>query len=87
VAFDNADATFKWLDDKLAIAATRGSVQKRELYTTNKLIDFPIHAFVGITSRTPQYRRDDVADRFLIMKIERLDCYVPRGCDLVGGVH
>jgi hypothetical protein len=77
VVFDNADATFKWLDDKLAIAATGGSVQKRELYTTNKLIDFPIHAFVGITSRTPQYRRDDVADRLLIMKVARLDSYIP----------
>lgn len=71
VVFDNADASFKWLDDKLAIAATGGSVQKRVLYTTNKLVDYPIRCFIGISSRTPEFRRDDVADRLLIMKVER----------------
>ncbi len=76
VAFDNADAGYKWLEDKLAIAATGGSVKKRELYTTNRLVNFPIHCFIGITSRTPEYRRDDVADRLLIMKVERLKGFI-----------
>lgn len=76
VVFDNADASFKWLDDKLAIAATGGSVQKRILYTTNKLIDYPIRCFIGISSRTPEFRRDDVADRLLIMKVERLGKFI-----------
>jgi hypothetical protein len=41
------------------------------LYTTNTLVDYPIECFVGITSRTPYFRRDDVADRMLIHQVRR----------------
>ena len=73
VVFDNADQTKKWLDDKLAVASTGGSVQRRELYTTNKLVDFPIRAFIALTSRTPSFRRDDIADRLIIMRLGRIE--------------
>jgi hypothetical protein len=72
VVFDNADQTKSWFDDKLAVASTGGSVQRRELYTTNKLIDFPIRAFIALTSRTPSFRRDDIADRRIIMRLGRI---------------
>ena len=75
VAIDNADADVKWLDDKLAVVATGGMLKRRALYTTNLLIDFPITAFVAITSRTPHFRREDVADRLLLFHVERLEAF------------
>jgi len=76
VAIDNADSKVKWLDDRLAVAATGGTIKKRELYTTNRLVDFPVRCFIGITSRTPHFRREDIADRLLMMKVERFDKFV-----------
>jgi hypothetical protein len=72
-AFDNADSRVKWLPDRLAICATGGTVSKRILYTTNSLTTFPIDCFLGITSRTPQFNRDDVADRTLINRVKRFE--------------
>jgi hypothetical protein len=72
VVIDNADDRKSWLDDKLAVSATGGNVTKRELYTTNRLVDFPIRCFLAITARTPAFRRDDVADRLLIMRVGRI---------------
>jgi hypothetical protein len=75
VAIDNADTKCEWLNDRLAIVATGGTIKKRELYTTNKMVEIPTHCFLAITSRTPQFRRDDVADRLLIMKVQRFDAF------------
>jgi hypothetical protein len=72
-AFDNADSKVKWLPDRLAVCATGGTVSKRVLYTTNQLADFPIDCFLGITSRTPHFNRDDVADRLLIGYVKRFE--------------
>lgn len=71
VAFDNADCKHRWLNDRLATVATGGSIKRRQLYTTNEMVDIPIHCFLAITSRTPYFRRDDVVDRLLIMKVKR----------------
>jgi hypothetical protein len=76
VVIDNADRSIAWLDDKLAIAATGGSIKRRVLYTTNKLAEYPIIAWVGITSRTPHFRREDVADRLLLVHVERFESFV-----------
>jgi hypothetical protein len=72
-AFDNADSRVAWLPDRLATCATGGTVSKRVLYTTNTLADFPIDCFLGLTSRTPHFRRDDVADRLLIFHVRRFE--------------
>ncbi len=77
VAIDNADKALPWLEDKLAVAATGGHLQKRELYTTNRRVEFPITAFIAITSRTPYFRREDVADRTLILQVPRLERFLP----------
>ncbi len=71
LAIDNADSRCNWLEDRLATAATGGTVKKRLLYTTNQLAEIPIHCYLAITSRTPRFQRDDVADRLLIMEVER----------------
>lgn len=71
VVADNADSKIPWLNDKLACVATGGTLKKREYYTTNRLIEIPTKCFLGITSRTPYFRRDDVVDRLLIFKVDR----------------
>lgn len=76
VVIDNADSKSSWLEDRLAIIATGGTITRRELYTTNKLVEFPASCFLAITSRTPKFRRDDVADRLLIMRLKRFDTFV-----------
>jgi hypothetical protein len=77
VAIDNADSKKKWLEDRLAVAATGGSIKRREYFTTNKLVQFPIQAFLGITSRTPHFRRNDIADRLLIFYVDRFEEFQP----------
>ncbi len=76
LAIDNADDPVSWLNDRLATAATGGTLKRRELYTTNRLVEFPIKCFVAITSRTPEFRRDDVADRLLLMRVERIQNFL-----------
>src|SRR4030095_13050692 len=76
---DNADRKIKGLEDKLALSATGGSIKRRDLYTTNRLVKFPIIAALGITSRTPHFRREDVADRILPIHVERFDTFLSAG--------
>lgn len=70
---DNLDHYQPWLEDLLAIAATMGNIPRRLLYTTNTLADYPVDCFVAITTRTPAFRRDDVADRLILMKVKRVE--------------
>jgi hypothetical protein len=77
VAVDNSDTKISWLDDRLAVVATGGNIKRRELYTTNRLVEFPVKAFLGITSRTPHFRREDVADRLLLFYVLRFETFVP----------
>jgi hypothetical protein len=75
VAIDNADTKRSWLEDRLATVATGGAIKKRAYYTTNTLVEIPARCFLAITSRTPHFRRDDVADRLLIMQVERYETF------------
>ena len=76
VVFDNADTARFWLNDSLATIATGGSEAMRELYTTNEEVSYTIDCFVGLTSRTPKFTRDDVADRMLLFPVDRLDQFL-----------
>ena len=71
VAVDNSDDSPRWLNDRLAAAATGGTIKRRVYYTTNRLAEFPITAYIGITSRTPAFTREDVADRLLPLHLTR----------------
>ena len=75
VAIDNADRKIKGLDDKLAVAATGGTLKRRLYYTTNRLVEFPIMAAIGITSRTPHFRREDITDRLLPIMLDRFETF------------
>ncbi|MDP2950212.1 MAG: DUF3854 domain-containing protein [Chloroflexota bacterium] len=75
VVFDNVDGRLKWLNDALARTATGHAVRRRKLYTTNELETFWPRAFVALTARTPRFRRDDVSERLLLFRMERLPSF------------
>lgn len=91
VILDNVDTGTPWLNDKLASISTGQTIQKRELYSDMKLLKFDTKTFLGVTSRTPQFTRDDVADRLLCINFKRIknekgdDCFIPED-DLIQGV-
>ena len=73
VAFDNVDGNIRWLNDDLAVAATGGNIILRELYTTNREITFSPRCFLCLNAREPQFKRDDVASRLLLFRVETLE--------------
>ena len=91
VILDNVDTGTPWLNDKLASVSTGQTIQKRELYSDMKLLKFDTKTFLGVTSRTPQFTRHDVADRLLCINFKRIknekgdDCFIPED-DLIQGV-
>lgn len=72
VGIDNADSPYKWLEDKLATVATGSDIVRRELFTTASLVRFRASCFLAITSRTPHFKRNDIADRLLPIHLMRL---------------
>ena len=70
LAFDNVDEKCRWLNDTLAICATGGTIRIRTLYTTKEETELRINTFVALNSRTPNYRRDDVAERLLLLYLQ-----------------
>ena len=71
-AFDNADRYIPWLEDALATSATGMKITKKILYTTNESISYIPKAFIALTARTPHFRRDDVSERMIPFRLERL---------------
>ena len=76
VILDNVDSVKSWLNDKLASIATGQTIQKRKLYSDNEIIKLPAKTFLGVTSRTPQFTRDDVADRLICLAFKGLDSFL-----------
>jgi hypothetical protein len=75
--FDNVDGGIPWLNDRLATAATGGEVTRRKLYTTNDLVTYQPHCFLGLTSISAKFRREDVADRLVVLHVDRLGQFTP----------
>jgi hypothetical protein len=75
VAYDNVDGKIAWLNDRLATAATGQRIELRKLYTTNETAVYAPRCFVALTSRTPKFKRDDVVDRLLLFRVERLSAF------------
>ena len=82
VVADNADDAPGWLPDRLAILATGGSIKRRLYYTTNTLGEFPIVANLAVTSRTPNFHREDVAERLLLLRVERIQQFASESARL-----
>lgn len=73
---DNYDDGVHWANDLLASVATGAGVDKRELFTTNSLYQEVPRCWLSLTSRDPPTRRDDVADRTLVFRVERLEDFI-----------
>ncbi len=75
VVIDNLDNPPKALNDALARIATGQIIKKRKLFTTNQELEFDVKCYVALTSRTPQFTRDDVADRLICIYLERFGLF------------
>lgn len=73
VVLDNVDSPRAWLSDALCRASSGSTAGMRRKNTTNDLERHRADAVVALTARTPQFRRADVADRLLIVRM------APRG--------
>ncbi|MBO8182716.1 MAG: toprim domain-containing protein [Archaeoglobus sp.] len=74
---DNIDRQHKWLQDALATISTGIIVRKRKLYSDFDEIRETPRCFLGLTSRDPKFKRDDVVDRMLIFHVKRFEEFLP----------
>lgn len=73
VVFDNLDSYERWLPDRLALSAALSVVNKRKLYTDNEDVYLTRGALVGISAHNPQFRREDIVDRLLMLNFRRFE--------------
>lgn len=70
--FDNTDSYIDWVPDAICAYATQGGWAKRKLFTDSDEVQLRPHAFIAVASKNPaSFRREDVADRLVIMRMER----------------
>lgn len=78
LVLDNLDNFTGWLRDKLAMVSTGGKDEYRRLYTSKEVGQVVYRCWLGFTSRTPDtLRRDDLADRLLLLPVARIDTPSP----------
>jgi len=71
---DNLDDFVPWIRDKLARLSTGAVDEYRKLYTSNELGRVRYRCWLGFTARTPDtLRRDDLADRLLLLPLSRIE--------------
>lgn len=74
--FDNTDTYIDWVPDAVCAYTTAGVWNKRRLYTDDESMVIRPHAFIAIASKNPaSFRREDVADRCVIMRLERRETF------------
>lgn len=77
---DNTDSFVDWLQDSLCSYATSGEWTRRKLYTDDGNHLVKPHSFIAIASKNPiTFKRDDVADRCLILRLDRRTVNTPAG--------
>jgi len=70
--FDNVDGKVEdWKIDLLCSVATGTSIKARKLYKNNEIIITKVNCFIGITTRNPYFKRDDLCDRMIIVNLDR----------------
>ena len=75
---DNADSFVDWLQDTLCTYATGGEWTRRKLFTDSDQVVLRPQSFIAITSRNPiTFKRDDVADRCIIVRMGRRSDFTP----------
>jgi len=71
--YDNLDEFTPWLRDKLACLSTGGRIAYRKYYTSKEVGYIDPRCWFAFTSRTPEtLRRDDLADRLLLLPVKRI---------------
>jgi len=85
LVLDNVDTWERWLPDRLAQSASTSNIAKRKLYTDIDVKTFKRKAMIGISAHSPKFGREDVADRLLIIMLERLEHFRPEG-ELVNNI-
>lgn len=72
--FDNVDSYIPWLPDKVCAYTTTGEFPRRKLFTDNEELSIKPHSFIAVASKNPaSFRREDTADRLIILRLERRD--------------
>lgn len=79
VVLDNVDTFERWLPDRLALSASTSDITKRKLYTDSDVVILRRQALIGITAHAPKFGREDVADRMLLINLERLEHFDAEG--------
>lgn len=79
VVIDNLDTYKDSINDKIACYATRVTNEKRKLYSNGEVYRERVEAFLGISTRNPVFRRDDVAQRVLIIYLDPINQYSTEG--------
>lgn len=70
--FDNLDSYIEWIPDAICAYATSGQWTKRKLFSDDDEYTLKPHAFPAVASKNPaSFRREDTADRCLILRLER----------------
>jgi len=74
--FDNTDSYIEWVPDAICAYCTAGVWTKRRLYSDDESMTIKPHAFIAIATRNPaSFRRDDVADRCVILRLDRREVF------------
>lgn len=69
---DNTDDFIEWLPDALCGYATGSGKVERELHTNTGEVRIRPRAFLAVASKDPKsFRRDDVADRSIVLRMEK----------------
>jgi hypothetical protein len=73
---DNTDDFIRWLPDQICAYTTMGFRRERELHTNVGEVILKPHAFVVVASKNPMsFRRGDVADRCIVLRLERRSAF------------
>lgn len=82
---DNMDKMVDWLQDALGAYTTGGSWPRRKKFTDDAQVDIHPTSFLAISTRNPAtFRRDDIADRCLILRLDRRTTNMPLSQILAG---
>jgi hypothetical protein len=70
--FDNVDSYIDWIPDAICAYTTVGKWEKRKLYSDDDQMTIAPLSFPVIASKNPSsFRREDVADRSIILRLDR----------------
>lgn len=71
MVLDNTDEPIKWLPDAICAYCTRGYKAERRLHTNTGKVEIRPQSFVAVASKDPKsFRREDTADRTIVLRIE-----------------